>query len=48
VFVLAKNLSTFCPCPGTLHETEFKGGELVNLIEAAQHSGYSTGIAKCF
>lgn len=29
----AESLSSFCPCPGTFKETEFKGGRLVNLAE---------------
>lgn len=40
-YVLAKNLSTFCPCPETaVCEAEFKGVELINLVEviSRQHS----------
>jgi hypothetical protein len=28
-YILAKNLSMFCPCPGTLNKSEVKGDELV-------------------
>jgi hypothetical protein len=32
-YILAKNLSTFCPCPETLSEAEFKGDGLINLAK---------------
>lgn len=32
-YLLAKNLSTFWPCPETLCKAEFKGDELTNLAE---------------
>jgi hypothetical protein len=37
---VAKNLSTFCPCPGSLREAKFKYNELINLAEeiSRQHS----------
>jgi hypothetical protein len=31
--ILTKNLSTFCPCPETLWESEFKGDGLSNLVK---------------
>jgi hypothetical protein len=32
-YILSKNLSTFCPCPKTFWEAEFKGDGLINLAE---------------
>lgn len=32
-FILAKNLSSFCPSPNTSYETEFKGGWNINVME---------------
>jgi hypothetical protein len=31
--ILKKNLSTFCPCPETSSEAEFKSNERINLAE---------------
>lgn len=39
-FMLAKNLSTFCPCIKTLYKAKFKDGNLVYLVE--EISRYST------
>jgi hypothetical protein len=33
VLNLANNLSPYCPCPETLCEVEFKGDELINVVE---------------
>jgi hypothetical protein len=32
-YIIAKNLSTFCLCPETLSEAEFKSNGLINLTE---------------
>jgi hypothetical protein len=32
-YILAKNLSTFCQCPETSNEAEFKSNGLINLME---------------
>jgi hypothetical protein len=32
-YVLAKNLSTFCPCPETFGESEFESDDPINLVE---------------
>jgi hypothetical protein len=32
-YILAQNLSTFCSCPKTLSEAEFKSNGLINLVE---------------
>lgn len=39
-YVLARNLSTFCPCLETLWEAKFKGDGLISLVEeiSRQHS----------
>jgi hypothetical protein len=31
--MLAKNFATFCPCPETLREANFKGKGLINVAE---------------
>jgi hypothetical protein len=36
--ILANNLSTFCPCPKTLWEAEFKGNGLITLVKEMQCS----------
>jgi hypothetical protein len=32
-YILAKNFSTFCPCPETLNEDEFKSNGLITLTK---------------
>lgn len=32
-YILARNMSSFCPCPNSLCETEFESGRLINLAE---------------
>lgn len=32
-YTLTENLSSFCPCPKTLEETEIVGGGCINLAD---------------
>jgi hypothetical protein len=45
-YILAKNISTFCPSPESLCEAEFKGDGLINLAEDISRQPSIQGVSR--